>query len=125
MSSTREIRDEVSPLVEFRRLKHVRGLTPDIATLLASEAADTFLERHNAPGHGLRDAVTLLCELASLADPVLARIGVRGIFPMLVEPLGDAFTPEACALYNRLFVQVIQYCRRRPEGVAIDRRLQH
>ena len=37
-----------------------------------------------------------------------------------MEPLGDAFAPSACALYNQLFVQVIQYCRQQPEGMAID-----
>ena len=50
----------------------------------------------------------------------MARIGVQGLFPLLVEPLGDAFTPAACIIYNRLFAQVIQYCRQRPEGTAID-----
>jgi ADP-heptose:LPS heptosyltransferase len=125
MSSTREIPNGVSPLVEFRRLQQVRSLTPDVATRLATEAAAAFLERHTASGHDLRDTVTLLCELASLADPALARIGVYGLFPLLVEPLGDAFTPEACVAYTRLFVQVIQYCRQQPEGAAIDRHLRH
>jgi ADP-heptose:LPS heptosyltransferase len=71
----------------------------------------------------LRDAITLLCELASLDDPALARAGIQGLFPLLVEPLGDAFTPEACAVYDRLFAQVIQYCRQQPGGTAIDRQL--
>ena len=116
MSSPREILNGVNPLVEFRRLKQARSLTPDVATRLASEAAAAFLKQHTASGHYLRDAVTLLCELASLDDPALARIGVHGLFPLLVEPLGDAFTPAACAVYNQLFAQVIQYCRQQPEG---------
>ena len=125
MSSPREILNGVNPLVEFRRLKQARSLTPDVATHLASEAAAAFLKQHTASGHYLRDAVTLLCELASLDDPVLARIGVHGLFPLLVEPLGDAFTPAACALYNQLFAQVIQYCRQQPAGAAIDAMLRH
>jgi ADP-heptose:LPS heptosyltransferase len=112
-------------LVEFRRLKQARSLTADVATRLASEAATAFLKQHTASGYYLRDAVTLLCELASLDEPVLARIGVHGLFPLLVEPLGDAFTPAACAVYNRLFAQVIQHCRRQPAGAAIDRQLRH
>jgi ADP-heptose:LPS heptosyltransferase len=125
MASLREIPNEVNPLVEFRRLKQARSLTPAVATRLASEAAAAFLKQHTATGHYLRDAVTLLCELASLDDPILAPIGVHGLFPLLVEPLGDAFTPAACATYDQLFVQVIQHCRKQPGGAAIDRQLRH
>ena len=125
MASPREILKGVNPLVEFRRLKQVRSLTPAAATRLASEAAAAILKQHTASGPYLRDAVTLLCEMASLDDSILARIGVHGLFPLLVEPLGDAFTPVACAVYNQLFAQVIQYCRQRPEGAAIDRQLRH
>jgi ADP-heptose:LPS heptosyltransferase len=125
MSSTREILNSVNPLVEFRRLQQARSLTPEVATHLASEAVAAFLKQHTASGYSLRDAVTLLCELACLDDPVLAGIGVHGLFPLLVEPLGDAFTPAACAVYNQLFVQVIQYCRQQPAGSAIDGYLRH
>ncbi len=125
MSSPREILDGVNPLVEFRRLKQARSLTPDVATHLASEAVEAILKQHTVSGHYPRDAVTLLCELATLDDPVLARSGVHGLFPSLVEPLGDAFAPTACALYNQLFAQVIQYCRQQPEGAAIDQCLRH
>ena len=124
MSSTRDIRHGVNILVEFRRLKEGRALTPDAATRLASEATAAFLEQHAASGYYLSEAVTLLCELASMDDPVLSRIGVHGLFPLLVEPLGDAFTPAACAVYNRLFAQVIQHCRKQPAGAALDRQLQ-
>ena len=125
MSSTREILNSVNLLVEFRRLQQARSLTPEVATRLASEAAAAFLKQHTASGYYLRDAITLLSELASLADPALARIGIHGLFPLLVEPLGDAFTPAACAVYNQLFAQVIQHCRQQPAGAAIDRRLRH
>jgi ADP-heptose:LPS heptosyltransferase len=95
-----------------------------VATHLAMQAASTFLAHCNASGDYLSDAITLLCELATCADASLARIGVNGLFPLLVERLGDAFTPQACAVYNQLFVQVIQHCRKRPEGAALDRCLQ-
>jgi ADP-heptose:LPS heptosyltransferase len=125
MSGAREMISGVNPLIEFRRLQQARGLTPDVAARLASEAADAILRRGAARGHYRREAVTLLCELASLNDPVLARIGVHGLFPLLVETLGDAFTAAACTVYNQLFAQVIQYCRRLPAGAAIDRQLRH
>ena len=125
MSSTRELRNGANALVEFHRLMEARSLTPELATGLASAAADTLLAQHTTSGHSLRDAVTLLCELSSLDDPALAQIGVHGLFPSLVEPLGDAFTPEACAVYNQLFAQVIQHCRKQPGGEAIDCSLLH
>jgi ADP-heptose:LPS heptosyltransferase len=115
----------VDALAEFRRLQQGHALTPGIAKRLAAEATAAFLEQHAASGHYLSDAVTLLCELASLDDPVLSQIGIYGLFPLLVEPLGDAFTPEACAVYNQLFAQVIQYCRQQPAGAAVDRYLRH
>jgi ADP-heptose:LPS heptosyltransferase len=125
MSGTRERLGGNNALVEFRRLQQTQSLTRELVTRLASEAATAFLERHATSGHYLRDAVTLLCELTNLDDPGLAQIGVHGLFPLLVEPLADAFTTEACASYNRLFAQVIQYCRQQPGGVAIDGQLRH
>jgi ADP-heptose:LPS heptosyltransferase len=124
-SSAREIKGAADVLAEFHRLREVQGLTPDVARHLATEAASAVLAQHQVSRYDLRDAVTLLCELASLDDPALARIGVHAIFPSLVEPLGDAFTPESCTLYNQFFAQVIQYCRGRPTGAAIDRQLRH
>jgi ADP-heptose:LPS heptosyltransferase len=115
----------IDALTEFHRLRKAQGLTPEVAARLATEAAAAFLERHTASGHYLSESVTLLCDMASLDDPELSRIGVHGLFPLLVEPLGDAFTPEACATYNRLFAQVIQHCRGQPDGAAIDRQLRH
>jgi len=125
MSSARERNSVVDALAEFHRLREAQGLTPDVAIRLATEAAAAFLEQHKVSGHYLSEAVTLLYELASLDDPALSRIGVHGLFPLLVESLGDAFTPQACAIYNQLFAQVIQHCRRQPDGAAIDRQLQH
>jgi ADP-heptose:LPS heptosyltransferase len=122
-SSAWERNTVVDALAEFHRLREARGLTPDVATRLATEAAAAVLGQDKASGHYLREAVTLLCALASLDDPALSQIGVHGLFPSLVEPLGDAFTPQGCAIYNQLFAQVIQHCRRQPDGAALDRQL--
>jgi ADP-heptose:LPS heptosyltransferase len=123
--SARDALNVVDALAEFRRLQEAQELTPNVAIRLATEAAAVFLQQHQASGQYLGDAVTLLCELASLDDPALSRTGVYGLFPLLVESLGDAFTPDACALYNQLFAQVIQHCRKQPDGEAIDRQLRH
>jgi ADP-heptose:LPS heptosyltransferase len=114
----------VDALARFRQLQEAQGLTPEVATRLATQAAIAFVEQYTASGHYLGEAVMLLCELASLDDPALSQIGVYGLFALLVERLGDAFTPEACALYNQLFAQVIQHCRRQANGAAIDGQLQ-
>jgi len=124
-SSAGERRHGIDALAEFHRLTEGQRLTPDAATRLAAAAADAVIDQHQVSGHDLRAAVTLLCELASQDDPALSRIGIHGLFPRLVEPLGDAFTPEGCATYNQVFAQVIQYCRVQPAGAALDRQLGH
>lgn len=110
-------------LAEFYRLRAEQQLTREVASDMAVKAASSFLERFYASETYLGDAITLLCELATLEQPALARSGVQGLFPLLIERLGDAFTPAACAFYNHLFAQVIQHCRQRPEGQDIDRQL--
>jgi ADP-heptose:LPS heptosyltransferase len=112
-------------LAELGGLQRARKLTPEAAMRLAKEAAAAFLERLDAAGGYERDAITLLCDLATLDDPSLARAGLHGLFPLLIEHLGDAFTPEACAAYDRLFVQAIQHCRKLPKGAALDHQLRY
>jgi ADP-heptose:LPS heptosyltransferase len=115
----------LAELAEFRRLRALHQLSAEAAARLATQAAHAFMERQTAAGEYLTDAVRLLCELASLDDPSLARLGVQTLFTSLVEPLGDAFTAAACVIYDRLFAQVIQHCREQPDGIAIDRQLRH
>jgi ADP-heptose:LPS heptosyltransferase len=110
-------------LAELGRLQKARKLSPETAMRLAIEAAAAFLERLDASGGYERDAIALLCNLATLDDPSLARAGLHGLFPLLIEHLGDAFTPEACAAYDRLFVQVIQHCRKLPKDAVLDHQL--
>jgi ADP-heptose:LPS heptosyltransferase len=116
-------REVSAALAELGRLQKARELTPETATRLAIEAATAFLERLDASGGYERDAIDLLCNLATLDDPSLARAGLHGLFPLLIEHLGDAFTPGACAAYDRLFAQVIQHCRKLPQGAVLDHQL--
>jgi ADP-heptose:LPS heptosyltransferase len=122
-ASDRECHHVTEALAEMRRLREAHELTSDAAARLATTAASAVLRQPQVPEPDRRAAVTLLCELANLDDPALSQVGIQGLFPSLVEPLGDAFTPEACAIYNQLFAQVIQYCRAQPAGAAIDDRL--
>jgi ADP-heptose:LPS heptosyltransferase len=110
-------------LTDFHRLQRTGELTPSTAMSLAAGAASAFLKHYAASGGYLSEAITLLCELATIGDASLAQMGMQGLFPLLVERLGDAFDAEACAIYNRLFVQVIQHCRNVPLGEALDAEL--
>src|SRR5262249_37846271 len=70
-----------------------------------------------------RRAVRLLGEIAALEDGALSSVGRRAIFAALVEPLGDAFTPDAAARYDVLFAPLIQHCRRDAGGERLDQTL--
>ena len=90
------------------------------AETAARRAADDFVS-HFERGQGyLGAAVRRLCELTASPDPEVARAGVAGLFPGLVERLNDSFDPRCCALYDRAFAQVIEFYRRLPEGGAVD-----
>lgn len=109
--------DPAAPaLAEFRQMRRTDTLAPDEARRLAQHAVALFRERYTETGVFCADAITLLTELAIHPDVELARIGARHLFPQLVEWSADWFSPEYCRLYDRLFAQVIDICRRLPES---------
>lgn len=108
-------------MAELRQQLSAKGLSGSDAALYAQEAADTFLTCYHENGTCLSEAVTLLCEMASQADEPIARAGSSGLFSRLIERLNDAFEPEYCALYDRVFAQVIEFYRMRNPG--FDERL--
>lgn len=110
-------------LAEFRRLKTQNEITAEGAERLADAAATSFLSHYLATGGYLQDAITLLCEIATLNEERLAKPGLKGIFPLIVERLSDSFNPECCSLYDRAFVQVLEFCRRLPVGNVLDTQL--
>lgn len=88
-----------APWVEFRR----QAPTPELTARWGQEAAGALL-------HSPADfdaAAGLLCELALLDDPELARGGADGIFRHAVEAMGDAFDPSLSDLYIRFFARVL------------------
>lgn len=103
-------------LQEYRRRLAGR-LSADDAREICNRIATALRE----PGAQLsRDALVFLCEVASSDDEALARVGQGAIFASLVEPLSDSFSPEAAAVYDRLFTWVIEWCRRHPGGGELD-----
>ena len=110
----------VQSLEEFRALRDRRALRPDVLRGLVA-AASSVLLIHDPRDHvARRVAVRLLGEIATLDNGGLSRIGRRAIFAELVEPLADAFTPDAAARYDMLFAPLIQLCRRDPAGKRLD-----
>ena len=117
MTPIEEIR---SKLAEFDLLKGQGSLTPEAALVLAARSAELVIE-HFQRGNGcLREAVSLICRIAADENLTVAGAGVTALFPLLIERLNDSFDPAACRLYDRLFAQVIEFCRRHPEGKALD-----
>lgn len=107
-------------LAEFRRLRAEGNLTAEATERLSVRAASEFISHYHRTGGYLREAITLLCEITTLDDESLARPGLRGIFSFLVERLSDSFDPDYCPLYDRVFAQVVGFCRRLPAGRALD-----
>ncbi|MBL8188995.1 MAG: hypothetical protein JNK38_13370, partial [Acidobacteria bacterium] len=117
MTPTEELQDK---LAEFQSLKEQGVLTPDAALALAGRTADLMIEQFYRDRTYLREAVYLICQIATDESSDIARSGITALFPMLVERLNDSFDPAACRLYDQLFAQVIDYCRRLPEGKRLD-----
>ena len=95
-------------------------LTADAALALANRAAELVFEQFQLGASCLREAIQLICQIATDESPEIARFGINALFPQLVERLNDSFDPAACKLYDQLFVQVIEFCRRLPEGKRLD-----
>ncbi len=120
MSQTLEAADL---LADFRRRRDDGSLDSAEVERKALRAAELVISRGREQGGDLRDAVTLLCEIASSEDPERARAGVRALFQELIERLNDSFDPAACLLYDRIFSQVIDYYRRLPQAREFDETL--
>jgi ADP-heptose:LPS heptosyltransferase len=89
----------------------------------ADEAVKALLAAWQQKSELPREAVALLCELATARDEAVQRIGVKALFPQVIERFNDSFTHTGCALYDQLFAQVISHCRALPEGAALDEML--
>jgi ADP-heptose:LPS heptosyltransferase len=70
-----------------------------------------------------RDAIRALCDIATMPGERRRTAGQRAIFTAIVERLSDSFEPADVAIYDRIFAQIIDDCRRRPAGKAIDQTL--
>jgi ADP-heptose:LPS heptosyltransferase len=93
-----------------------QAITPQT---LASE----FLSEFQSSGNYRREPLEALARLASSEQAETAKLATGAIFKSLVERLADSFEPQAVSLYNRLFAQLIHFCRHTPQGERLDREL--
>ena len=84
------------------------------------ELAAAYLERFRRDGGSDSKLIDQLCELATSPDASVARAASGAIFGGVVEYLADRFEPSLCGLYVRFFSRVVDYCRRLPDGKALD-----
>ncbi|QQS46124.1 MAG: hypothetical protein IPM66_19745 [Acidobacteriota bacterium] len=120
MKTTGKRYDPAGALDRFRSLARENRLDMEAATGLANEAAESVVGDCLARRAYSREAVALLCEMTAHPDPRVARAGLAGLFPSLVERLNDSFDPAACRSYDLIFSQVLDFYRRHPGGAALD-----
>lgn len=85
--------------------------------------ASEFLSAFQRSGTYLREPIDRLARLASSEHAETAKLATEAIFKSLVERLADSFEPQAVSLYNRLFAQLIHFCRSTTQGEKLDREL--
>jgi len=88
---------------------------PELPTQLVTE----FFAEYSA-GRYSREHIHLLTELAIDENDETAEVATRAFFELLIEPLADSFDPEKVSLYNRIFAQVIDICRRDARAATFD-----
>src|SRR6201999_2823517 len=64
--------------------------------------------------------IARLAALATDSNREVTETATTALFASLVERLADSFSPDDVSLYNRVFAQIIAYCRRLDQGRAID-----
>ena len=72
-----------------------------------------FLEEYRSSSRYQRGMIDEIAELALSPSHAEAAEATRTLFTALIEPMADSFDPAAVALYNRVFAQLVQACRRR------------
>lgn len=104
---------------EFDQLRNEGRLSRAVAARLAEQASRACVAAQDE----LHEAVELLCELATLEDPDLARVGADAIFRHAIESMGDAFDVILCDRYIHFFAHLLDHCRRLPGARWLDERL--
>ena len=84
------------------------------------DLAVAYLNQSQPDGDSASSEIDQLCELAASPDAAVARAASVAIFSGVVETLADQFEPRLCTVYVEFFCRVLEYCRRLPDGKALD-----
>ena len=91
---------------------------------LSRQIAYSFLDFYIKNCHYKMEYIDLLCEMTTFSDdPKQNNPGAKALFGIIIESLCDDFEELQTETYNRVMAQVISYCRRIPEGKALDQSL--
>ena len=101
-----------------QRLEREGALDFAAALPMAAAASSAIMSAWRQKAEPPREAVALLCELATASDAAVQQVGVETLFAQVVERLNDSFSHSACAFYDQLFAQVISGCRQLPAGAV-------
>jgi ADP-heptose:LPS heptosyltransferase len=95
-------------------------MNASLQTATPGELIAEFLNEFHATGNYRRDFIDRLAALATDINIEVTESATTALFASLVERLADSFSPDDVSLYNRVFAQIIDYCRHLDQGRAID-----
>ena len=110
-------------VIDASRLEHElarleRTPSPGHVSALADALTAFVLALH--PAEAYATTVAAICRAATSGEQSVADAGQRLLFSAIAEPLGDSFEPRAVTLYDEIFADVIDYCRRLPAASDVD-----
>jgi ADP-heptose:LPS heptosyltransferase len=114
------IADMMSQLDEFRVAAKSEKMTDKVADEFARHAAASVMAYFAETGNDLAPAVRLLCEMSVSRHAHIRNAGIAGLFSSLIEPLNDSFDGAQVTLYEKLFADVLEFCRRLPDAAITD-----
>ena len=92
-------------------------------TRLARQMASSFVDHCYYSDHYEPTYIQLLCEMAmGLPDPAVNDLGAAALFG-IIEELCDDYEDFQFDTYSRVMAQIIDYCRRLPQGRRLDDQL--
>lgn len=108
------------PLQDFWTLKAQNRLALDDVVRVCRSISEDLKDVRASSPQFVRGAIEVLCDIATMPDNRLRDLGQTAIFTSIVERLSDSFEPAHVPFYDRIFAQIIEYCRRQPGGEVLD-----
>lgn len=116
-------RGTAQELAELSQTLAAEQLSPGQARGLAQQTAAIFMRGCLDGGTYLREAIGLLCHMATQPEESVSEIASRALFSGIVEPLNDSFDPRLSTFYDQVMAQVVLFCQSFPAGEALGQGL--